>query len=510
MATSSAIAQDRISRVLGYQIKKGFFNETTPYLPQRIVVLAEANTANQANVDPSAPFEFIDEASVGNEFGFGSPAHQIARILRPKAGGGVGSVSTVIYAQDEDVAAVAAEVEITVTGPATQTVTHFPIINGRSNVDGVSYGVNILVGDTDAIIAGKIADAINAVPGAPCTAAAALGVVTLTSKWAGVTSDELNASVDTDGLPGGVSYAVVNTTAGSGTADITASLNNFGNTWNTLIINSFKDSAFLNQLEVFNGRPDANAPTGRYTANIFKPFVALFGNTDSTTSTIELITDTPARKIESTNAICPAPNSDGFSWEAAANVGALVGPVWNNSPHLDVSGQLYPDMPTALTIGDFSTYDGRDNLVKKGSSTVDLVSGKYQIQEIVTTYHPVGEEPAQFRYIRNLNIDWNIKYGLDLLADINVVDHMVADDNAIVGVDNVIKPKQWKQIISSYASDLQSRGLIVDAPFMVDSIEVTTGNTNPDRLDTAFKYKRSPYARVISITAVAGFSFGNN
>lgn len=286
-------------------------------------------------------------------------------------------------------------------------------------------------------------------------------------------------------------------------------MNNFGNTWNTIVVNSFNSASILDQLEVFNGRPDANTPTGRYTANIFKPFVAFFGYKSSLISEIEAVTDTTARKIESTNALCPAPNSTGFSWEAAANVCALVGPVWSSNPHLDVSGQLYPDMPTAESIGDFGTYDGRDNLVKKGSSAVDLVAGKYEIQEIVTTYHPVGENPAQFRYVRNLNIDWNIKYGLDILADINVVDKMIADDNAIVDVPNVIKPKQWKQVIDSYAATLQLNGLIVEAAFMQDSIEVQTGDTNPDRLETFFKYKRSPYARVISTTAEAGFSFGN-
>lgn len=505
MAVSTAISLDRISRVLGYKIRKGVFQTTTQNLPQRIAILAEANTAEQSGLLFEAE-QITSAQQAGETYGYGSPIHQIMRILRPVQGGGVGSVPTVVYPQEEADGAVAAERTITVTGTASETAIHNVVINGRTGVDGENYTVDIVSGDTEAEVASKISDAINNVLGAPVTASSALGVVTLTSKWAGATSDELSVEMRTNGTPAGLTYATADTTTGSGTADISDALDLFGNTWNTIVINSYNTSSILDQLETFNGRAGTENPTGRFTANIFKPFVALFGSKESTVSAIESITD--ARLNDMTNVLCPAPNSDGFSWEAAANCGFLFGPTMNNNPHLDISGRSYPDMPTANTAGDFAAYENRDQLVKAGASTVDIVDERYQVQDFVTTYHPTGENPAQFRYPRNLMIDFNVKFGLFLLKELYVIDHAIAGNDDTISVGNVIKPKQWRQILENYANDLSSRNLIVDAPFMQDSINISTGETNPDRLETFFRYKRSPYARVVSTTAEAGFAFG--
>jgi hypothetical protein len=195
--------------------------------------------------------------------------------------------------------------------------------------------------------------------------------------------------------------------------------------------------------------------------------------------------------------------------EAAANMALLFGRQAQHNPHLDVSGKAYPDMPTPTSIGTMMDYENRDLYVGKGNSTVDLVAGKYVVQDFVTTYHPTGELPPQFRYCRNLNIDWNVRFAYFLLEQINVVDHAIASDDDIVSASNVIKPKQWKYIISNMAEDLASRALIVDAPFTQESITVDLSSTNPDRLETFFRYKRSGYARILATEAEAGFNFGS-
>jgi hypothetical protein len=180
-----------------------------------------------------------------------------------------------------------------------------------------------------------------------------------------------------------------------------------------------------------------------------------------------------------------------------------------NNPHLDVSGQSYTDMPTPTAIGAMAAYSERDAIVKKGCSTVDLINGKFYVQDFVTSYHPVGEIPPQFRYCRNIMIDLNIRYAYYLLEQIHVVDHAIAANDDTVTVSNVIKPKQWKQIVNNLATNLAQRALIVDVPFMQNSIEVDLSTSNPDRLETFFRYKRSGYARVASTTAEAGFNFGS-
>ena len=96
-----------------------------------------------------------------------------------------------------------------------------------------------------------------------------------------------------------------------------------------------------------------------------------------------------------------------------------------------------------------------------------------------------------------------------LLEMINVIDHAIANDSDIVAASSVVKPKQWIQILNSYADNLVLRALIVDAPFMQDSIDVNISTTNPDRFETFFRYKRSGFVRQASTTAEAGFNFGN-
>lgn len=501
---SDAVGLERISRVVGYKITKGDFRNSTPNLPQRIAILAEANTANQGTLDLT-PKEITSAQQAGELYGYGSPAYLIARILRPLSGGGIGGIPTVFYPQLEAVGGAAAERTVTPTGTATGNATHTLYIAGRTGLDGSFYDINIVTGDDEAAIAAKITDAVNAVLGSPVIATTGVGVTALLAKWVGLTSEGLVVTVDTNDNAVGVSYAVTSTATGTGTPSLTAALALFGNDWNTIVVNSYGAvTAVMDTLEDFNGIPDPVTPTGRYTGIIMKPFVALTGSVAD-----EDTTATDLRKEDVTIAICPAPNSAGFQFEAAANMAVLFGRISQDTPHLDVAGQSYPDMPTPTTIGSMASYENRDLFLKKGNSTVDLIAGRYKVQDFVTTYHPDGEVPPQFRYSRNLMLDFNVRYGYYILELINVVDHVIANDDDSVRASKVVKPKSWTQVINKYAEDLASRALIVDAAFMQDSIDVDISTVNPDRLETFFRYKRSGFARIASTTAEAGFNFGN-
>lgn len=502
--SSDAVGTERVSRIVGYKITKGNFSNTTPNLPQRVAIFAEANEANQATLDLT-PRAITSAQQAGLLYGFGSPIHIIMRILRPKSGGGIGGIPTVVYPQAKASGATQKILEITPTGVATGNGTHTLKIAGRFGLDGVSYDINISEGDTTADITAKIEDAVNNVLGCPFIANSTDYETTLTTKWAGLTAQGAGVTVDTNDNDLGITYAVTEVQAGSATPSVAAALDLFGNEWNTLVINSYGTvSSIMSALETFNGIPDPTNPTGRYAAIIMKPFIALTGSVDADPSSI---TDTRLNNV--TIAICPAPLSEGLPMEAAANMCALVAPQMQNNPNLDVSGQPYPDMPTPDVIGVMSDYDDRDAIVKKGCSTVDLVAGRYVVMELVTTYHPVGEDPPQFRYTRNLNIDFNIRFKYFLLEQINVVDHSISNDNDIVTAQNVVKPKQWKGILDQFATDLAAQALIADTAFMQESITVNISTTNPDRFETFFRYKRTGYVRIASTTAEAGFNFGN-
>jgi len=500
-----AVGSENVSRIVGYKITKGNFNTSSPNLPQRIAIIGEANEANQSNL-VTTPVKITSAKQAGDLYGYGSPIHSAMRILRPISGDGVGGIETVVYAQAKASGAAAKVLTLTVTGTATSNGTHTLVIAGRKGIDGLFYDVNIVTGDTPTMVAAKIEDAINAILASPLTAAHSAGVVTTTSKWNGLTANELSITVDTGTNTCGLTYAVVSTTSGSGTPSIAASLALFANEWNTIVLNTYGTaSTIISSLEQFNGIPDPDAPTGRFAGIIMKPFIALTGSVAEDPSSV-----TDALKNNVTIAICPAPLSKGFHWEAAANMTLLFARQAQDTPELDVSGKNYPDMPAPLAIGLMASYTDRDAIVKKGCSTVELSAGVYKVMDFVTSYHPDGEVVPQFRYCRNLMIDWNIRFKYMLLELVHVIDHLIAKDTDTVTAPKVVKPKMWKQVLSTFAEDLTAQGIVVDTEFMQKSVTVDISTTNPDRLETFFRYKRSGYARIASTTAEAGFNFGTN
>lgn len=502
--SSNAVGLERVSKVVGYKITKGNFATSTPNLPQRVGVLCEANEANQGTLDLT-PWELTTAQAAGLRYGFGSPAYLLARILRPVGGPGIGGISVIFYPQAKASGATAKIVSITPSGTATGAGTHYIKIAGRDSMDGQSYQINIAEGDTTDDITAKIEDAINNVLGAPVIATSDTYEALLTTKWNGLTAQGVNVEVDTDGADLGITYTINVEQAGAGTPAVTTALNLFGEDWVTLVINTYGTNASVcNELQTFNGIPDPTNPTGRFAGIIMKPFVAITGSVDDENTTF-----TDARLNDVTIAIAPAPLSKGLAMEAAANMAVLQARIAQDSPNLDVGDQTYADMPTPATIGTMMNYEQRDAYVKKGNSTVELSGGRYKVCDFVTTYHPEGELPPQFRYVRNLMLDFNIRFGYYLLEQINVVGHSISNDSDVVNAEKTIKPKQWKAIVSQYADDLTKRALIADPAFMQDSIVVNIGTTNPDRFETFYRYKRTGVVRIASTTAEAGFNFGS-
>lgn len=501
---STAVGVDRLAKTTGYVIQRGKFNNDTPYLPQRIAILGQANTANQSGLTID-PVEVTSANQAGELFGFGSPIHRAVSILRPLSGDGVGGIPTIVYPQVSGASSQTSRVW-TVTGTASANATHFVVVNGRDSIDFKSYAVNIVNGDTATIIAGKIKDAVNAVLGAPCSAVNALGVVTFTSKWSGLTSAELNISFSLNGNSAGISYSETSSTNGSGDVDLSATLALFSDEWNTIVINTYGQSKF-SQLEDFNGVPNDVNPTGRYSGLIFKPFIAYAGSVVAGKDALALITNNSSRITQVTNVLCVAPNSKNFSFEVAADTVLGLAPILQNQPHLDESSIVYGNitLPTDGNIGDMKDYNNRDFLLKKGCSTVMVKKGQFSVQDLVTTYHPEGEVPLQYNYVRNLNIDFNVAFKYKSLEALNLTGKTIAADNQNVFVSGVIKPKEWKSIVFGLFDELAEIGLIVDPEFSKRSVVVNVSTINPNRFETTFSYKRTGTVRIASTTAKAGF-----
>ena len=499
---STAIGTERKSRVSGYNIKKGYFQNETANLPQVIAILAEANDANQTSITDDLK-ELTSSEEAGRIYGYGSPIHQIMRILRPSGSDGVGGIPTLVLPQLKDVGSTPTEIVFSVSGTALKSTTHTIRVAGRENLDFQSYSFSVVKNDTAAIIAGKIADAINKNLSCPVSATVQGTSVSVVTKWSGKTSAELQVGISNNEDSSGLTYAILEQTAGTGTPSITRALKQFQNNWITCVINSYREDYF-DLLEQFNGNPESKS--GRYKPNLFKPFMAFSGSNLDAFDLIN-VTDNEERLNEVTNVICPAPGSEGFSWEAAANVVRLFARTMQDSPESDINGMSYPDMPSPLNsdIGGMSQYNNRDLLIKKGCSTVILNKGAYEIQDLVTTYHPEGENPLQFNYCRNLNLDWNVFDAYNILEKNKLRDKVLIKDNQVTSSKNAIKPKEWKAILFDLFDNLAERALINEPSFSKNSLNVQVPTDNPNRFNTFFRYKRTGIARIESTTAEAGF-----
>lgn len=506
---SNAIGAERVSRVVGYKILPGQFQEVGPNLPMRLSVLGQANTANQTGLT-NAPVAVTSEQEAGNRFGFGSQIHIMMRILRARTGDTLGGIPTIVYPQLPASGAAAQVDTITVTGAATGAALHLIRINGRTIIDGDALSVSIASGDAVADVATKIADTINACNSCPVTASATLGVVTVTSKWQDITAGELTVVVDTQNEPVGLSYAVAEVTPGAGdsTTNVAASLALFGENWNTIVLNPY-GKGLASTFETFNGVPGVENPSGRYLANVFLPLVALTG--DKVSDTVANVTS-GLNADQATLVQCPAPNSEGWSFEAAANFAVLFARQAQDNPAGTIAGRLLPDMPGPLNgnIGIYGTYNNRDAIVKEGGSTVTVQSSSnvYRIQDFVTTYHPVGQLPLQFSEVRNLIQDWNVRYTILLAEQIHVVDKTIVDDNEFTIVVNTVKPKQWRAVLNQAITDLSQRAIVTDIEFSVNSLNVGISSVNPNRFETFLRYKRTGVVKISSTTVEAGFNFG--
>lgn len=508
---STAVGLDRISRVSGYNVKRGVFTTDTQNLPQIIAVFGEANTANQSGLTVTKR-EITSAAEAADLYGYGSPIHSQMRILRPLSGDGVGGIPTIVFPQITDEEATSATRVWTVTGTATANTTHYVVVNGRTNLDFQQYYFDVKIGDTASTVATKIANAVNGVLSSPCFCDTDGNEILFETKWKGATSNGLSISIlygNPTGrsiLTAGLSYAQTSTSNGTGGVDLAASLAQFGDDWYTMVTNPY-GSAQLDVLEQFNGLPNDENPTGRYSGLVYKPFCAYFGSTLSDKDDLADITDDANRVAQVTNVLCPAPASLGFSWEAVANMVALASVIYQNSPNLDVNNLSYPDMPTPFNgnIGDMKDYNNRDFLVKKGCSTVLLKNGAYVVQDLVTTYHLEGEVPLQYSYPRNLNIDWNMADSYRTFERLYLQDKTLVADGQIVDVDGCIKPKEWKGLVYELFDNIAEKALINDPEFSKSSMVVNISTLNPNRFETTFKYKRTGIARIESTTASAGF-----
>ena len=376
-------------------------------------------------------------------------------------------------------------------------------INGETAIDGQIYSFTVLTGDTAGDVAQKIADACNRVVGCPLAGSISGSEAVLTAGWKGATGNEIIVEVDTNGDTAGLTFAIT-TTDGAGIGDTAPVLQKIGNVWTTAIVNGLNaDSNTLDTLQEWVGNIESK--TGRYSPNVWKPAHVFTGTRAKLKADIDTIVN--GRGSEMAHVICPAPGSSALSCEIAADYAATYVPVAASTPQLDVKGaRLTVSVPADSDIGDFADEEKRDLLVKIGCSTVELINGRYEILDLVTTRNipSLPQTSMDYRWVRDQTIRFNCKYLHKIFSDIYVDGKIIVSDSLDNPPANSISPKEWKSILAGkYAPFLINNGLLVS----VNEITAGIGTGNPNRFDDKFTVVLTGISRVRSTSITTKFNF---
>lgn len=491
---SSAVDASAVARVVGIDtIFKDLRAGNVVFLPQRIAVIGQGATASTFSTTKA---QKTSAYAVGSAYGFGSPLHLAAKQLLPANGDGVGSIPVTFYPLQDDGSGVASTGDITPSGAATGSASFVVRIN---NIDSEPF--TVANGDAVADICDAIVAAMAAALDLPMTAADGATVVNLTSKWKGVSANDLTVSVvATSEDNSGISFAITQPSGGLVDPDISTATDQFGNVWESLVLNCFNDSntTAIADLSTFN--------EGRWGALVRKPFVAFLGNTDVTVAAAITLPET--RKTDRTNCQLVAPGSDDLPLVVAARQLARLAVIANNNPPRDY-GSLEA---TGLTPGDDGEqwlYTDRDQAVKGGSSTIEVKDGVINLSDTVTYYHPSGDPTPAYRYVCDVVKLQNILFNLDLIFATAEWDGapLIPDNQPTVNRD-AKQPKAAVAAIAALIDDLALNAIISDPETAKASIVAGINGSNPKRLDVAFTVQLSGNTNIISIDFNFGFYFG--
>jgi len=490
----TAVSNSAVARAVGIETDFVNLRGGVRFLPIRISVFAQGSTASQASY-PTDKIIVTSSKFVGDNYGYGSPAHLVISELLPPNGGGVGNIPVTLFPLKDDPSAVTAEGSITPVGAQTVAKTYQIRIG---NVTSKAFTLAALATVADAVAA--MVTAINSVIRMPVIAVntGPDTSVVLNAKWGGASGNGMK--VEVLGVEAGIVFATVDTATGATNPDVTAALTQVGDVWETFVLNCFEidDTATL---DLFT---DFFEP--RWGPLIKKPAVVFTGTTEADQATAIIIPE--SRKTDRVNCQLVAPGSNSIPFVVASSQLAKIALIANNNPPVDYAGQ---SVPSILPGTDAQQWDAieRDAAVQGGSSTVNVVDNVVEMSDTVTFYHPTGEEPPAYRFANDIVKVWQILFNLALIfeADEWKGAPLIPNDQEISN-QKARKPKAAVAAIASMLDSLALQAIISDPETAKKTIQANISSTNPRRLDVSFTYQISGNTGIISIAANWGFFFG--
>jgi phage tail sheath gpL-like len=498
MGISTAVDASAVARVVGIKtIFKDLRGGSILYLPQRIVVLGQGTTALNGTYSLTK-VQVTSAAAAAAIYGFGSPIHLACLQLLPTNGDGVGTIPVTIYPLDDEDSSVVASGDITPSGSQSVGSSYFVLVN---NIRSDSFV--IAASDTVAVIVTAMTAAINAVSAMPIIATDDTTEVGFTTKWKGVSANDVYVEVFGDFTDVTFAYTQANGGLVNPDADaINAALDQIGDVWESLVLNllDIADTTVLDTLQTFGD--------GRWGALTKKPLIAFTGNTNTTVANATAVSD--ARKADRINSQLVAPGSNDLPFVVAARQLARIAVIANNNPPHDY-GSLQATGLTPGLDGEQWSYADRDEAIKKGSSTIEVRDDIVTLSDIVTFYHPTGDPIPAYRYVVDIVKLQTIIFNLNLIFATTEWDGAPLLPDADPTTNrSAKKPRMAKAEIATMLDNLGLDAIISDPKTAKAATLAEINSGNPKRLDVVLTLQLVGNANIISIDLEFGFFFGTS
>jgi phage tail sheath gpL-like len=463
----------------------------SPFLEQKIAVMVEANTDQQSEgAQDGGMLTPINSKEVALKFGYGSLAHLSAITLLDELQ--VGVIVKYFFVPESGGGTVTSSVMTGTGATVTKTGSLVLSINDKKVVIG------LVLGDTLAEVLVNVKTAINAEINLPVLVSTATPTtdVDIDTKWKGQSSADINVSVFSNDSEG-ITFAIVKTD-GTGEVIPTAELAKFQNDWYVHILNGLGEGTaggILDAYETFIGTPALGS--GKYAPANMTPAIAWTSTVESVQATLTGVTD--ARKDSSANCYLPVPNAQDIPFINACNAAGAFVKLSNGDPKQDILGLKIPSStpPDDGDVGGIIDLGFRDVLVKAGCSTVNYIEDNYIAQDILTTYHPLGETDPIFATVRINMIVFNILNAFKAYNATQMGKTIAPNAQASA---TVTSPKLYfAGVINEIIVPFVNLGYIADLKYAEEQLRVEINASNAGRFDVLSPNLITSLLRIIAV-----------
>lgn len=324
--------------------------------------------------------------------------------------------------------------------------------------------------------------------------------MTLASNWKGTSANALYVEVVGEAL--GTTYTIVQPTGGAGNPTLDDALSQMGSVWYTMVINAL-DAADTTALDALKTKGDE-----RWGQLVRKPFMAFTGTTESVVN--DAIAVPEARKTDLINFYLVEPASNDLPFVVAAAQVAKIARAANNNPAADFLGIRCQTLTPGVDSAQWD-YAQRDQAVKGGCSTIEVVDGVVELGDIVSFYHPTGETPPAWRNaITHVKV-MNILYNLDLIFAASTWKTAVLIPDGQVTTNPLARtPAMAKTAANNMITSLGLEAIISDPAAAKLRTTAVINTMNPNRLDVGVRVQVSGNPKIRSVDLFFGFFFGQS